>query len=194
MRSKEAAYSLVELMMVVLLMLIVAGLSIPRGWDLAKEYRLRGAAYYFRGLIRQVRSEAAAKGSYTALVFDEVEGEPVLSLYIDGNNNGVRRADIRSGEDRRIRDYWRLSDYFSGVRYGSPPSTAATAGGGSQPEFPPLRFGRGRILSFSPIGTSTSGTLFLSNGQGFIYAVIVRGSSGRVRLARYRGGRWEHLR
>ena len=193
MRSNESAYTLLELMIVVLLMTIVAGLSIPRGWDLAKEYRLRGAAYYFRGLIRQVRSEAAAKGRYTAIVFDEVEREPVLSLYIDGNSNGVRRADIRSGVDRRIRDYWRLSDYFSGVRYGSPPSTAGTACAREQPSFPPLRFGRGRILSFSPIGTSTSGTLFLSNEQGFIYAVIVLGTSGRVRLARYRAGRWEHL-
>lgn len=187
MRSNEAAYSLVELMVVVLLMGIVAGISIPRGWDLAKEYRLRGAAHYFRGLFRQVRSEAAAKGRYTAIVFDEVEGEPVLSLYIDGNSNGVRRADIRSGVDRRIRGYWRLSDYFSGVRYGNPTGT------GAQPSFPPLRFGRGRILSFSPIGTSTSGTLFLSNEQGFLYAVIVLGSSGRVRLARYRAGRWENL-
>ncbi len=190
MRSKEAAYSLVELMVVVLLMTIVAGISLPKGWDLAKEYRLRGAAHYFRGLFRQVRSEAAVKGRYTAIVFDEIEGEPVLSLYIDGNYNGVRRADIRSGVDRRIRDYWRLSDYFSGVRYGSPPGDGGT---GEQPSFPPLRFGRGRILSFSPIGTSTSGTLFLSNGQGFIYAVIVLGGSGRVRLARYRAGRWEHL-
>ncbi len=192
MRSNEKAYSLVELMMVVLLMVIVAGLSIPRGWDLAKEYRLRGAAHYFRGLFRQVRSEAAAKGRYTAIVFDEVEGEPVLSLYIDGNGNGVRRADMRSGVDQRIREYWRLSDYFSGVRYGTPPRNAVTAAG-KQPNFPPLRFGRGRMLSFSPIGTSTSGTLFLSNGQGFIYAVIVLGSSGRVRLARYRAGRWEPL-
>ncbi len=83
MRPNESAYTLLELMIVVLLMTIVAGLSIPRGWDLAKEYRLRGAAYYFRGLIRQVRSEAAAKGRYTAIVFDEVEREPVLSLYIE---------------------------------------------------------------------------------------------------------------
>jgi Tfp pilus assembly protein FimT len=187
MRSRETGYSLLELMLVVALLTIVAGLSLPRGWDLVEEYRLRGAAYYFRGLIRKVRSEAAAKARYTGIVFDEIDGEPELSLHIDGNGNGIRRADIRSGVDPRIRGPWRLSDQFPGVRYGSP------SFGGGQPTFPPLRIGRGRILSFSPIGTSTSGTLFLSNEQGFIYAVIVLGSSGRVRLARYRGGRWEPL-
>ncbi len=186
MGSGKAGHSLLEMIVVMAILTIFAGLALPRGWDLVKEYRLRGAAYYFRGLIRQVRSQAAAKGRYTGIVFDEVDGEPELSLHIDGNDNGIRRADVRSGVDRRLRGPWRLSDQFPGVRYGSPLS-----GGG--PSFPPLRIGRGRILSFSPIGTSTSGTLFLSNDQGFLYAVIVLGTSGRVRLARYRGGRWEPL-
>jgi hypothetical protein len=49
------------------------------------------------------------------------------------------------------------------------------------------------MVSFSPLGSSTTGTLFLSNQYGVVYAVVVFGSTGRVRIARYRGGRWEHL-
>lgn len=186
MYSEKAGHSLLEMIVALAILTIVAGLALPRSWDLVEEYRLRGAAHYFRGLIRQVRAQAAAKSRYTGIVFDEVDGEPELSLHVDGNNNGIRRADIRSGVDPRIRGPWRLSDQFPGVRYGSVSSTG-------EPAFPPLRIGRGRILSFSPIGTSTSGTLFLSNRQGFTYAVIVLGTSGRVRLAKYRGGRWEVL-
>lgn len=186
MPSRQAGHSLLELIVAIAILVIVAGMALPRGWELVEEYRLRGAAQYFRGLIRQVRTQAAAKSRYTGIVFGEVDGEPELSIHIDGNDNGIRRADIRSGVDPRIRGPFRLSDQFPGVRYGSP----SFEGG---PTFPPLRIGRGRILSFSPIGTSTSGTLFLSNEQGFLYAVIVLGTSARVRLARYREGRWETL-
>ncbi|HEX9724663.1 MAG TPA: prepilin-type N-terminal cleavage/methylation domain-containing protein [Vicinamibacteria bacterium] len=186
MGSGRKAYGLIEMMVAMTILAIVAAIALPRGWGLVKEYRLRGAAYYFRGLIREVRAHAAAKSLYTGIVFDEIDGEPELSLHVDGNDNGIRRADVRSGVDPRIRGPWRLSDQFPGVRYGSPSSSGGTT-------FPPLRIGRGRILSFSPIGTSTSGTLFLSNEQGFQYAVIILGTSGRVRLARYRGGQWEPL-
>jgi len=186
MGNGRSGHSVLEMVLAMAILTVVAGLALPRGWDLVKEYRLRGAAHYFRGLIREVRVQAAAKSRYTGIVFDEVDGEPELSLHIDGNDNGIRRADVRSGVDPRIRGPWRLSDQFPGVRYGSPSS-------GDGPSFPPLRIGRGRILSFSPIGTSTSGTLFLSNEQGFQYAVIVLGTSGRVRLARYRGDHWEPL-
>jgi hypothetical protein len=120
------------------------------------------------------------------IVFDEVGGEPELAIHMDGNGNGIRRADVRSGVDNRIRGPWRLSSVFPGVRYGSPPS-------GAPAPFPGLRIGRSRILSFSPIGTSTSGTLFFSNEHGLIHAVIVLGATGRVRTARYRNGRWEPL-
>jgi prepilin-type N-terminal cleavage/methylation domain-containing protein len=186
MGTGRKGHGLLEIIVALTILTIVAGIALPRGWDLVKEYRLRGASYYFRGLIREVRAQAAAKSRYMGIVFDEVDGEPELSLHVDGNDNGIRRADVRSGVDPRIRGPWRLSDQFPGVRYGSPLS-------GDEPMFPPLRIGRGRILSFSPIGTSTSGTLFLSNEQGFQYAVIILGSSGRVRLARYRGGQWEPL-
>ena len=136
-----------------------------------------------RSLIRQVRAHAAAKNSYMGLVFEEVDGEPELAIYIDGNGNGIRRADVNSGVDKKIRGPWRLSRQFPGVRYGSP-SQDLTKG------FPGLRIGRSKILSFSPLGQSTSGTLFLSNRFGSIHAIVVLGATGRVRVAKYHRGRW----
>ena len=59
--------------------------------------------------------------------------------------------------------------------------------------FQGLRIGRSKIVSFSPLGSSTTGTLFLSNRYGLVYAVVVFGSTGRVRIARYRGGKWENV-
>ncbi len=186
MKRAEMGHSLVEMLMMMALLGIIAGIGIPRCWESVQEYRLRGASLYMRGLLRQVRAQAAAKNSYMGIVFDEEEGQPELSIHIDGNHNGIRRSEILSGVDKRIRGPWRLSEVFPGVRYGSPPL-------GANPPFPELRIGRSKIVSFSPIGTSTSGTLFLSNGHGSVHAVIVLGATGRVRLARFRGGRWETL-
>jgi Tfp pilus assembly protein FimT len=186
MERAEKGHSFAEMAMVMALLGIIAGIGIPKCWESVQEYRLRGASLYMRGLLRQVRAQAAARNVYMGVVFDEEEGQPALSIHVDGNHNGIRRAEVRSGIDKKIRGPWRLSDVFPGVRYGSPPVGAA-------PPFPELRIGRSKIVSFSPIGTSTSGTLFLSNGRGSVHAVIVLGATGRVRTARFRGGRWEIL-
>ena len=121
------------------------------------------------------------------MVFEEVDGDPVFLLYRDGNYNGIRRRDIRRGTDVRMREPYRLSETHPGVRYGS------TGAAGDAPILPGLRIGRGKMVSFSPLGSSTTGTLFLSNQYGIVYAVVVFGSTGRVRIARYRGGQWEKL-
>lgn len=165
--------------------MVLLAAAIPRGRSLLHERRLRGAAHYVRGLLRQVRARAAAESRYVGIVFEETDGDPVFSIYADGNGNGIRRADIASGADEKLREPYRLSEIFPGVHYGSLPT------GASEPFFPGLRIGRSKILSFSPLGSCTSGTLFLSNDYGLVYAVIVLGTTGRVRIARYRGGRWD---
>ncbi len=166
------------------LMLTAFGIGIPRGWELTEEYKLRGASLYMRSLMRQVRAKAATENRYAGIVFEEVEGDPVLAVHLDGNGNGIRRREVSSGVDARFGAPSRLSDMFSGVRYGRPP-LGADAG------FPGLRIGRSHILSFSPLGQSTSGTLFLSNRFGSVHAVVVFGGTGRVRVTRYIRGRWE---
>ena len=58
---------------------------------------------------------------------------------------------------------------------------------------PPFQKSRTQIISFSPIGASTSGTVFLSNQYEIVYCVVVLGSTSRVRIARYRGNGWESV-
>jgi type II secretory pathway pseudopilin PulG len=177
-------YTILEVIVVIAILMIVLAAAIPRTKAYIQESSVRGAAFYIRSLLRGARSRAAAEARYIGVVFEEVKGDPVFSLYADGNGNGIRRADIRRGIDRRFREPYRLSAVFPGVHYGSLPD-------GAGPPFPGLRIGRSYILSFSPLGSSTSGTVFLSNEYGQVYAVIVMGSTGKVRIARYRGGRWQ---
>ena len=63
----------------------------------------------------------------------------------------------------------------------------------SGPQADPVRFGRGDILTFSPLGTASSGTLYLrASRSGEQYAVRVLGVTGRVRVLRFESaaGTW----
>jgi Tfp pilus assembly protein FimT len=184
-RERQSGASLLELVTVMAILIVLAAAAIPYMAAYVHESQVRGAAFYLRGLFRQVRARAAAEARYVGVVFDEVDGAPVFSIYGDGNANGIRRADIAFGVEEKLREPYRLTDTFPGVRYGYLPK------GASAPFFPGVQFGRSHIVSFSPLGSSTSGTLYLSSDYGFIYAVVVLGATGRVRVARYSGGRWQ---
>jgi Tfp pilus assembly protein FimT len=183
----SAGQSLIEVLVAITVAAIVLAAAIPVTTSYVHEARLRGAAFHVRGLFRQVRARAAAEARYVGIVFDEVEGDPVFSIYGDGNYNGIRRVDIDRGVEEKLREPYRLTETFPGVRYGSLPA------GASEPFFPGLQFGKSHIVSFSPLGSSTSGTLYLSNQYGLVYAIVVLGSTGRVRVARYRDGHWQTM-
>ncbi|HEY7699147.1 MAG TPA: type II secretion system protein [Vicinamibacteria bacterium] len=183
----ESGRGLLELLVAVTLIVLTAAAAIPRAQSMVHESRLRGAAFYLRGLLRQVRANAAAHARYEGLVFGDLNGSPAFSIHVDGNSNGIRRADIDRGIDPRVREPYRLGDTFPGIHYGSLPTGAPV------PFFRGLQIGRGNIVSFSPLGSSTSGTLYLTNDYGLVYAVVILGATGRVRVARYRGGKWESM-
>jgi Tfp pilus assembly protein FimT len=184
----ESGRGLLDLIVAVSLAVVLAAAAIPKAQSMVHESRLRGAAFYLRGLMRQVRTNAASKACYMGIVFDEVDGNPVFSIHADGNSNGIRRVDVERGVDPMLREPYRLSDTFPGVRYGTLPA-------GAKDPFPRgLQIGRSHIVSFSPLGASTTGTLYLSNDYGLVYAVVLFGSTGRVRVARYRGGgKWQAM-
>jgi len=184
----QSGRGLLELLVAVSLAIVMAAAAIPKAQSMVHESRLRGAAFYLRGLMRQVRANAAAKACYMGIVFGEVDGDPVFSIHADGNANGIRRVDVDSGADPMLRQPYSLSETFPGVRYGSLPAEA------KDPFMRGLQIGRSHIVSFSPLGSSTTGTLYLSNDYGLVYAVVIFGSTGRVRVARYSGGgKWQAM-
>ena len=184
----QSGRGLLELLVALSLAIVMAAAAIPKAQSMVHESRLRGAAFYLRGLMRQVRANAAAKACYMGVVFGEVDGNPVFSIHADGNANGIRRVDVDGGVDPMLRQPYRLSETFPGVRYGRLPA------GAKDPFMRGLQIGRSHIVSFSPLGSSTTGTLYLSNDYGLVYAVVIFGSTGRVRVARYRGdGKWEAM-
>ena len=186
--------SLLEMMFTVGVLATLTALAVPnvtRGRDLLA---VEGAARYIGSRIRLARGEAARRGAAVGLVFDRVGAVYRESMVLDGNDNGIRRADIRRGLDPPLDEEETLSARFPGVRFGlsggvPPIGSNRPADEGSDP----IRLGAGDVLTMTPIGTGTSGTLYLRSRAGAQYAVRVLGATGRVRVLSYEPstGAWQ---
>jgi hypothetical protein len=174
------------LLFVVALTGTLTGLAVPLSTSALDHVRAAGAARYVSGRIMALRMDALRRSACVALRFEPFEDDYVFAPYLDGNGNGVRTADIRSGIDRRVGPVERLGEKFPGVRFVLSPGIRDVDGASSTGE-DGLRIGSARILTMSPDGTATSGTLYLRGSRGQ-FAVRVLGITGRTRVLEYRPG------
>ena len=128
--------------------------------------RAHGAARFVLSRMVLARYQAVSRGAVVALRVARVGPDTVITTIVDGNRNGVLAADIVDGIDRQEGSALVLAGEFPGV-------TVA-----------PLD-GDGVAFSFSPLGTSSSGTLYFSGRDGARFAVRVVGATGRARVLRY---------
>jgi hypothetical protein len=145
----------------------MAAAAIPQSIAALERSRTRAAARHLAARIALARMEAVKRGVYVALRFEGTGTRMSLSTIVDGNGNGVRTRDIERRIDRRIDSRIRLFEQFPGVRYES------------------VRIGSSTLLSISPFGTATSGTLYIRGRDGTRMGVRILGATGRTRLLRY---------
>ena len=152
---------------------ILATMAIPQTMAGIERSRTVGAARYLAGRLALARARAVARSANEALLFTAEGGTYWVATYRDGNGNGVRMRDINAGIDPVVEEPVRFSDLFPRVSLG-----VNDPAGASTPEASVL-------MSFTPIGTATSGTLYLRGRDASQYAVRVLGATGRTRLLRY---------
>jgi hypothetical protein len=178
----EALFSLFLLGLLVLCAVPAIGNSVQR-------FRLRDASRHMLTMIRQARMIAAASGRYTAIRFVRASGEFVYSLIEDGDGDGVVESDIRNGRDREISPQEALSARFPGVqvRILSRPkiSKIPPARGFLDDLADPVKFGNSDLISFSPLGSSSSGTLYISSGDSDMAGIKLFGPTGRTQTWHY---------
>ena len=88
--------------------------------------------------------------------------------------------------DARLADFERIGDRFPGVAIGIAARLPGIAGRETLPAgSDPIRFGASDGVTFSPLGTATSGTLYLHHRSGRQLAVRVLGATGRVRILEF---------
>jgi len=155
---------------------VLSAVAIPRVLVTLDSARALGAARYVAARLMLARASAVQRSAATAIRFDRDSRGVRFALYQDGNHNGVRSRDIELNIDREIEQYVRLSDLFPGVDFG-----LSIDGQGADP----IQLGGTTLLTFTPTGTATSGSLYVRGRNGPQYAVRVLGATGRTRLERY---------
>jgi prepilin-type N-terminal cleavage/methylation domain-containing protein len=185
MVSISSGYTLLELMFVVSLILVISAVSVPPVLAEVDAARASGAVRYLATMMQQARMEAIARATDVGWQFVADGDRFTYAAYLDGNGNGIRTRDIAAGADLPLGAIERLADRFPGVEFGVAPDLPPIDAGGTSPGSDPIRLGASNILTFTALGTSTSGTVYVRGRRGAQYAIRVFGETGRVRVLKF---------
>lgn len=194
MFRRSPGFTLYELLIAIAVIGLFVSISLPQLHAINRKAAVRGASTEIRNVFHLARSRAIARGASVGVKFTFDGVEWFYAVYDDGDGDGVRSDDIRSGVDRCFRPKQRLLPHATKYAAIALPSKALLApdGGKLAPSSSPVRFGASAICSFSPIGESSPGTIYLTDDAGEVWCVRVYGGSARIRLLRHMGGkRWD---
>jgi len=190
-------FSLVEGLVVLTLAALLAATTVPLALDRCNEARAASAARFLATTFQALRWKAVSTGTAHGLFFERDATGWKWSLVRDGNGNGLRTAEVRNGTDPVLEGPLRLESIVERMTLGFP-------GAGPFPRIPPstgniaaladpVKFGGSDLVSFGPLGTASSGTLYLTDTRSELYGVLLYGPTARVRVWRYvaRNGTWQ---
>lgn len=155
---------------------ILSSISVPNMLASVDRFRGAGAARYLASRMALARARAVGRSTMVALRFEEGPRGTSFSVVEDGNGDGVRTRDIDQRIDRVIEAPVLLADLFPGAAIGLAPGTSATDA---------VALGGTTILSFSPNGTATSGSVYVVGRDRTQWVVRVLGVTARARVLRY---------
>lgn len=188
--------TLVELLTALALLGLLLAFTLPATAELRTAGRAAAAARELATTLHALRWRSVAEHCAQGLYFESDSLGWSWRIVRDGNGNGLRTQEIRDGTDPTVQAPRRVEASVSGVRLGFPPGGPFPAipprRGTLVPSADPVRFGSADIVAFSPLGTASSGTLYLTDGQWRLLAVTLFGPSARVRVWSLdaREGRW----
>ena len=180
-------------------LLVVAGLvatasatAFPQLLAGLDDARVAGAARYLSSRLAESRMDAVARAREVAVRFAPANGTYNFTVYVDGNRNGVLTRDIQRGIDKPIRGPEMLAEHFRSVIFGTQPGLPAIDSSSTPPGSDPIKLGVGNSVSFSALGSATSGTIYLTGPSRAQYAVRVFGVTGKIRVYRFSAaeGKW----
>ena len=167
----------------------ISGIAVPQVLSSLDDYRTAGAARYFSTRLQRTRMEALVRSREVAVRFLRVGGEYEYSVFVDGDGDGVRTRDIRSGMDWQLGMPEKLPVAFPGVDFGVLPGLPAVDSGSPPPGADPIKLGASDLLSFSANGTSSSGSVYIRGRRQAQYVVRVFGITAKTRVLKFSPGR-----
>jgi len=157
--------------------------------------RALAAARYLSTRLQRARMDAIVRSADVGFRITQSSSGYAYTVYGDGNRNGIRTADIARGIDRELMPAERLPDLFAGVEFGVVPGLPPVDPGGTPPGTDPIKLGASNILTFSPAGTSSPGSLYVLGRNRAQYVIRVLGQTGKTRVLKFdaRARQWNPL-
>ena len=156
-----AAFSFIEILFVLGTAATVSAVAVPETLATIDDSRTAAAARYVSTRLQRARMEAVTRSQSAALRFTLQSDHYDFATYVDTNHNGVLSTDIQSGIDRLVQPVDRLGNHFPGVEFGAIPDLPAVDSTSSAPGSDPIRLGSSDMVTFTPTGTATSGSLYI---------------------------------
>lgn len=189
LRADRAGLSLVEATVSLALVGIGLMVTLPALASLRSRAATAAGARALAMTLHGLSWKSVAQGRSHGLLFERDEQGWSWYEVRDENRNGLRTAELRDGVDRRLSGPHRLEDRVPDVTLGFPFE-------GTFPKIPPghglierlddpVRIGKSDLLAFGPLGTASSGTLYVTDLRESLYAVVLYGRTARVRVWRY---------
>ena len=184
-RRASAGYTLIEATFAIALGITLGAIASPQLLAAVDEARTAGGVRYMTTRLQQARMEAVVRSTDVGLQFVAVPGGFSYGVYVDGNGNGIRTTEIQRGVDRRIAAVEQLSDRVSGVEFGVLPGLPPVDAGSLAPGSDPIKLGASNILTFTPLGTSSSGSLYVLGRRSSQYVIRIVGETGKARVLKF---------
>ena len=181
--------SLPELVVVLAIFGLVFALGLMPFADLLAEEGLQTAAREVWAILTAARGRAVFQNADVGVKWTSGGGDLVLSVYQDGNGNGVTTADIRKGVDRLVAGPYWMHGKYPGISFSFVPGFNGLdpAGEPIGDLGDPLRFGKSDICTFSPLGKASPGSVYLSNKKRRQAAVRVTPANAKIQIFTWHG-------
>jgi hypothetical protein len=179
--ARGAAF--IDIIVATSLCFVMAAIAVPViGGTMDRERTIIGVRY-LAGHLQRARLESLRRARSVAVRIVIVGDRTQLRLFADGNGNGVRQHDIDHGIDAPLSPPEWLDDQARDISLRINQDITDVSGATTlEPGDDPLRIGNTSLLSFSPVGGATSGTLYVAAQRGPQMAIRVFGATGRVRV------------
>jgi len=194
-RHSERGLTLIELLIGIAILGMIASITFPAMLNLQRRAAARNAASEIRAIFFAARMRAIARGRNCGVKFTNASDGWHYALYDDGDGDGVRNDDITSGVDTLAQSSRRvLAAEERRATIGLLPFKMVDPDGDPLlPTKSPVNFNNSTICSFTPVGESTPGTVYVTDSFTDLYAVRVFAVSARIRVLRWNNGKqkWE---
>jgi hypothetical protein len=181
--------SLPELVVVLAIFGLVFALSLTPFTDLLAEEGLATAAREVSAIFTAARGRAIFQSVDVGVKWTNSGGDLVLSVYQDGNGDGVTTSDIKKGIDRLVAGPYWMHGKYPGITFSFVPGFNGLDPGGAPigDLTDPLRFGKSDICTFSPVGHASPGSVYLSNRKHRQAAVRVTPANAKIQIFTWHG-------